>query len=276
MDDNWREWVHENIGLGVPRKQIFNTLANRGFSFVDIAEVMRWIPEEAGVDINELSKTVPIRHERRFIFGGEKIDTQGDVLDIYRLDNFLSKNQCKKLSSIIRANMKPSTVTSSDTDKDYIDSDTRTSSTCDLDKSHGRVVGVVDELISKTLGIHTLFSEQIQGQHYKKGQQFKEHTDIFTPGTPEYEKNCSEKGQRTWTVMVYLNEPQQSGETIFPLVKTPTGETLSIKPSLGMAIAWNNLYVNGEVNEYSLHEGTPVKKGEKTIITKWFREKRSI
>ena len=275
LDNNWIHWVRENINLGVPKREIFNTLVNRGFHFRDIAEAMNWNPEDMAAHARELLKIGTSFHERRFVFKGERINTLDDAIDIFKINNFLSKNQCKKLVGIIKSNMKPSTVTQTDSELDYLDPDMRTSSTCDLDKKlHGRVVGVVDERISQALGIHTLFSEQIQGQHYKKGQYFKEHTDTFTPGTVEYEKNCTIKGQRTWTVMIYLNEPQEGGETIFPQVKTEDGSPLIIKPVLGQALAWNNLYVNGEVNENTLHEATPVTKGVKTVITKWFREKR--
>ena len=75
--------------------------------------------------------------------------------------------------------------------------------------------------------------------------------------------------------MIYLNEPEEGGETTFTNVKISEDNQLSIKPSLGQAVTWNNLYINGEINSYSMHQGCPVKKGEKTIITKWFRERRT-
>ena len=126
------------------------------------------------------------------------------------------------------------------------------------------------------MGIHLFFAEAIQGQHYDKTQEFKEHTDTFTPNTKEYDTHAkpSQGGQRTWTFMIYLNETISGGETKFPRVKDTTGEVLSLTPTLGQAIIWNNLYVNGEVNHFSTHQGSPVLDGEKTIITKWYRERR--
>ena len=43
----------------------------------------------------------------------------------------------------------------------------------------------------------------------------KEHTDWFAPGTEEFDRHTSPGGQRTWTVMVYLNAVEAGGETRF-------------------------------------------------------------
>ena len=40
-----------------------------------------------------------------------------------------------------------------------------------------------------------------------------------------------------------------------------------------MALIWNNNDLNGNPNYNTLHQGNPPIKGEKFIITKWFRQK---
>lgn len=70
--------------------------------------------------------------------------------------------------------------------------------------------------------------------------------------------------------MVYLNDVEEGGTTKFPLIN------LDIVPKKGTAIIWYNLDKNNNRNKYSNHSGSPIIKGEKYIITKWFREKKQI
>ena len=66
--------------------------------------------------------------------------------------------------------------------------------------------------------------------------------------------------------MIYLNDVEKGGGThFFSLKKT-------ISPRAGTAIAWNNLYSDGQVNSNTMHAGLPVEGGHKSIVTKWFRE----
>ena len=52
-------------------------------------------------------------------------------------------------------------------------------------------------------------------------------------------------------------------------------ENKSFKPIKGMALVWNNLNYDDMPNTNTIHQGKPVLRGHKSIITKWFREKRS-
>jgi prolyl 4-hydroxylase len=37
---------------------------------------------------------------------------------------------------------------------------------------------------------------------------------------------------------------------------------------------WNNATVEGVPNEYTLHAGTPVIRGQKYVLTKWYRTRK--
>ena len=208
-----------------------------------------------------------------------KIATVGDALDICVIENFLTRKQCEVLASVIKERAVRATVSVVGEPEHHVDNEYRSSSTCSLSEvSLGRMV---DAKILAYMGIHPTFSESLEGQHYKEGQEFKSHTDTYEPGTDEFEKHAKISGQRTWTFMVYLNEPVQGGETHFPGVRwMRDGETRSnpmeISPLAGRAVAWNNLHPNGSVNHSAIHQGCPVIRGEKTIVTKWFRTKRFV
>ena len=125
----------------------------------------------------------------------------------------------------------------------------------------------MDERFAALLGVDSGLSEPIQGQRYDPGEYFKEHTDWFSPGTKEFTTHTTSGGQRTWTLMVYLNAVERGGETCFKRL----GRCFTPVP--GLALAWNNLQADGMPNPFTLHEAMPVEAGHKWVITKWFRER---
>ncbi len=117
------------------------------------------------------------------------------------------------------------------------------------------------------LGLSLTTSEPLQGQRYAMGQEFKPHTDTFEPGGYDFYVHTAGTGQRTWTAMIYLNEPEAGGATRFKTI----GKT--VQPETGKLLAWNNLLPDGRPNPATLHQGMKVRRGTKYVLTKWFRER---
>lgn len=182
------------------------------------------------------------------------------ALDLFIARGFLGADRCAALCERIDARRRPSEV-ADDLGYDAF----RTSETCDIDLADP-LVAEVDVMLCDFLGLPAAASEPIQGQRYADGQEFKPHTDSFTPGGADFYEHCAEQGQRTWTVMLYLNLPEEGGATRFKRI----GKT--IQPELGKLVAWNNLLANGAPNDATLHQGMKVRRGTKYILTKWFRE----
>ena len=136
---------------------------------------------------------------------------------------------------------------------------------CIRDRNHPQLAASLDQRFAALFGVDPRLSEPIQGQRYDPGEYFKEHTDWFAPGTQEYATHTDRGGQRTWTVMVYLNAVERGGDTLFRRLGR------SFTPVPGMALAWNNLQADGTPNPFTLHEALPVAAGHKWVITKWFR-----
>jgi prolyl 4-hydroxylase len=148
----------------------------------------------------------------------------------------------------------------------------RTSKTCYFGGSSA-LISDVESRICKTLGINNRHAEQIQGQKYEVGQEFRFHTDYFDPEL--LKKDASINGQRTWTFMIYLSDVEEGGYTSFPRA------FCSSAPKTGTALVWNNLHSQasslnagdwGKENPFSSHCGMPIIRGEKYILTKWFKE----
>ena len=182
-------------------------------------------------------------------------------LELFIVRRFLDPEACERLMALIDRDRRPSTIAD---DMGY--ADFRTSETCDLD-GRDPTVAAVNAAICALLGLPESMAEPIQGQRYAPGQEFKPHTDTFEPLGADYFVHCAERGNRSWTAMCYLNEPEDGGATRFKAI----GKI--VQPETGKLLAWNNLLPDGQPNPATLHQGMKVRKGTKYVLTKWFRER---
>lgn len=183
-------------------------------------------------------------------------------LDLFIKRGFLSPEECAAVIARIDARRRPSDLA----DHELDDPGFRTSETCDLSPDDP-VIAALDQRIAAYAGLAPQHGETMQGQRYAVGQEFKLHTDYFEPGGAGYQQYCQVSGQRTWTVMIYLNKPDDGGATRFKEIDK------IIQPESGKLLAWNNLDASGCPNPATIHQGMKVRRGVKYIITKWYRER---
>ena len=191
--------------------------------------------------------------------GIQKVPSPKLTLFIKR--GFLDSETCARICAMIDIARRPSTVSDYNGDNAF-----RTSETCDL-PANDPLVGEIDARIADITGLDPLHGEPIQGQRYAVGQEFKAHTDYFEPQGIDFEKFCGVAGNRTWTAMIYLNEPEAGGATRFKAIDK------IVHPETGKLLAWNNLRPDGSPNPSTLHHAMKVRGGLKYVITKWFRER---
>ena len=192
------------------------------------------------------------------VFGVQLIG--GGRADVYTLDDFLSPAQCDALTALIDRGCAPSALFNAEAFEGY-----RTSDSCNL-SPYEPVVRHIDLALSGLLGIDPKNGEALQGQRYFEGQEFKRHADFFYIDQPYWADVKDHGGQRTWTAMIYLDEPEAGGSTRFPHLE------VEVVPKAGRLLAWNNMAPDGSPNSWTIHEGCPVTSGAKHIVTKWYRE----
>jgi prolyl 4-hydroxylase len=188
-----------------------------------------------------------------------KIPAQG--LDLFVVRDFLTAAECTSVIELIDKDRIPSGLLAPSPDPEF-----RTSESCNL-RVDDRANQMVEAKINRLTGIDPTFGETIQGQRYAVGQQFKPHHDFFYKSEAYWAEMEKQGGQRTWTAMIFLNEPEGGGQTYFPKAN------VRVTPRTGNLLLWNNLDQYGEPNLQSLHTGCPVEGGVKYIITKWYRER---
>ncbi|WP_252260438.1 prolyl hydroxylase family protein [Erythrobacter aurantius] len=189
--------------------------------------------------------------------GVYKIDT--DMAELFAVGGFLSAAECERLCLMVDHTARPSSLHELGYESGF-----RTSYSGDLDP-HDSFVKGISRRIDDLLGLPSAIGEAIQGQRYLPGQQFKPHNDWFYTSERYWQDERERGGQRSWTTMAFLNDVEEGGETHF------THIGIKIEPKPGVLLIWNNALPDGTPNEDTMHAGTPVIKGSKYVITKWYR-----
>ncbi len=258
---NWKNWIVEQLFKGKPAVQILNKIMENGFRFEDgKAALGNNLPKNINSPFNNdfyaaLSKPKFLGQNQYALE-----DYSSEQIQLFGIPNFLSEAECKSIIEVAQDKFEPSQIS---TQTGF--GAQRTSTTCNLTFINAPIVGQVEQRIVQALELGVGENEVIQAQRYQIGQEFKSHKDYFEPGSDEYRRHATKRGQRTWTCMIYLNEGCTGGETEF----TKVGKVF--QPKMGFALIWNNLLADGSPNPNTLHHAHPVKEGEKYVITKWFR-----
>ncbi len=109
--------------------------------------------------------------------------------------------------------------------------------------------------------------ETLTLMHYAPGQQFTPHHDFLNPAVPGMAENIRAQGQRVLTVLVYLNDDYQGGETEFP------NAGFVHKARRGDALVFANVDQSGAPDPKTLHAGRAPTRGEKWILSQWVRDR---
>lgn len=185
-----------------------------------------------------------------------------DRAEIWAVGDMFDKTECERLIGLIDETAVPSEVLAHGEVEAW-----RTSSSGNVDRNDPFIQSI-EARIDALLGLPHDFGETMQGQRYEVGQQFKYHLDLFWTRAEYWQGEARRGGQRTITAMAFLNDVEEGGATEF----TQLG--LAVKPRCGALLIWNNNLPNGMPNEDTMHAGTPVVKGVKYVLTKWYRSRK--
>ena len=205
------------------------------------------------------------REQTIFDHVGSKIITDREIDIITRLEeplivvlgNVLSHEECEELIRLSTDKMKRSKIGMTREENEL-----RTSSSMFIEESENEIVARVEKRISAIMNIPIEHGEGLQILQYTPGQQYKAHYDFFSSSSKMVNNN------RISTLVMYLNDVEQGGETFFPKLN------LSVTPKKGMAVYFEYFYNDQALNDLTLHGGAPVITGEKWVATQWMRKQR--
>lgn len=121
--------------------------------------------------------------------------------------------------------------------------------------------------MSAMLGLPSTHFELTNILHYSPGEQFKPHFDFLEKNEAGHAANMETLGQRIVTLLIYLNEGYEGGETRFPRVN------YAFKGKTGDALMFGNVNEKGAPDPLTLHEGAPPSSGEKWLLSQWVRDR---
>ncbi|WP_299592353.1 2OG-Fe(II) oxygenase [uncultured Microbulbifer sp.] len=184
--------------------------------------------------------------------------------NIVLFGNLLSENECDGLIEMSRPHLQPSRLVNSASGSFDIGEE-RTSFGTYFDRGANPLIAGIEARIARLLGAPESRGEPMQILHYQSGAEYRPHFDFFNPEKPGSKEILARGGQRVGTLIMYLNDVEAGGSTVFPKV------SLDVLPKKGCGLFFSYANADGELDRLTLHGGSPVISGEKWIATKWLR-----
>lgn len=119
------------------------------------------------------------------------------------------------------------------------------------------VITALNRRIALASGTDAACGEPLQVLRYRPGQEYRTHLDALPPGG----------NQRVLTMLVYLNDDYEGGETFF------ARPGLRFAGKRGNGLLFRNARPGGLPDPQAEHAGLPVVSGQKFVASRWIRER---
>jgi len=280
MDAVWNEWLTSNLNRGCTHESIVAAMVQAGIDASMARDVVRSAVtaghgELATVVDTTVNDVNPYEYDACPIAEGNCIrayDRDISVLirvarpQIIVFDDVLSGDECADLIERSRHRLKRSTTVNPDNGSEDV-IETRTSEGCWFPRCEDALIERLDRRIAALMNWPIDHGEGLQILHYAAGGEYQPHFDYFPPDQEGSMVHTSRGGQRVATLIVYLNDVESGGTTIFPEAR------VAVTARQGGAVYFRYMNGRGQLDPMTLHGGAPVTNGEKWIMTKWMRER---
>ena len=265
-------WLLEQRAAGFDADQLLKSLTAAGWGEA-VARHLLAMPASTGADPLPFPLPVPWpahAGERLALDAGDRQVNAITVLQdppLLVLEGLLSREECQALITAAAPRMSRSLTVDVKTGGEETHQ-ARTSEGMFFERGESALISRIEARIGALLGWPVHNGEGLQVLHYGPGTEYKPHYDFFDPAEPGTASILQRGGQRVATLVIYLNEPEAGGATVFPDV------ALAVVPKCGNAVFFS--YSQPHPVSRTLHGGAPVVSGEKWIATKWLREREFI
>jgi prolyl 4-hydroxylase len=185
--------------------------------------------------------------------------------DVAILQNVLTPAECDELIALSRPKLQRSRIVDHQTGAEEV-MDLRSSYGTYFLRSENSLVKRIEQRLATIIGMPVDHGEGLQILHYGVGAEYVPHYDFFLPESSGSAVHVKKGGQRVITVIMYLNDVEGGGETIFPEIN------FSVTPRKGSAVYFSYCNSQNKLDRLTLHGGAPVIRGEKWIATLWVRQ----
>lgn len=178
---------------------------------------------------------------------------------VFAVDQFLTPIECQFLVAVASDSFGPAPVVGKGAGEV---SASRTSSTCYLSRED---LPDLMRKVSLLTGKPIEHCELPQVGRYLPSQQYLQHFDAFDTSSEDGRRFASNGGQRTITVLIYLNDVMRGGATRFPALN------LDVQPRQGTALVFFPATVDGHLDKRALHAALPAVDA-KYVSQVWIRQ----
>ena len=207
---------------------------------------------------------------------------------VFEIKDFLSEAEVDHVVELATGiELKKSTTSGAEMDDAEDQTNTRTSFNSWIERDRSPIVDAIyrraadlnrlDEALLRKRGETELpdfgskrnIAESLQLVHYAGGQEYTAHHDFGFDGMIDQE----EQEDRYVTVLLYLNDGMEGGQTSFPRWhNAESGRPLSVRPEKGKAVLFYSFLPDGNLDDLSQHAAEPIISGEKWLINLWLHD----
>ncbi|WP_454724445.1 MULTISPECIES: 2OG-Fe(II) oxygenase [Cupriavidus] len=278
-----RDWILQGLQRGGAPGQMAQALISQGYDPLVAGELMaaferaRREGTPAPQDSITVARAMAAPAGPRLAQGTLLRAADRDVRVLSRLDTpviavlegVLSHNECDALVAMAQPRLAPSTTVDPSTGFTVVSGD-RTSHGMFFRLQENALVARLDQRISALMRLPVENGEGLQVLRYGVGAQSSPHYDFLMPTNAANQASLARSGQRVSTLVVYLNDVEAGGETAFPEIG------FAVSPRKGNAAYFEYCDAAGQLDGRTLHTGSPVRAGEKWVVTKWMRQRRFV
>ncbi|MDF0605516.1 2OG-Fe(II) oxygenase [Neisseriaceae bacterium TC5R-5] len=270
INKEWRAWIVENTQRGCTVESMVAEMVKCGFAPAYAAYMLE-LHAKGGAAEGEDA----YQYESWPLWEGNTVDV-GDRLvgvslrcdkpQIMVFDNVLSDEECDEVIARSRHKLQRSVGVDEETGENLI-GDFRTSEGTHFKFCEDSFITRLENRVAKLMALPIEHGEAFQVLRYGVGAEYVPHFDHFPEDKPGSAKLVEEGGQRSSTMVIYLNDVEAGGSTSFPELG------LNVLPRKGSAVYFRYLNSLRQIDLLTLHGGSPVVAGEKWVMTKWMHER---
>lgn len=264
--ESWESWIEKAVSEGCDIDELSRLMVQGGWAKSDAEKALA---EASGSPVKpkSIQKRPSIPSETTIEIEGHavRILCRLDYPYAILIENLITEEEADSLLGIMQSKDLSSSKVVDPNSGGSIAHSARTSSGIFLTDDSSPILDTISRRISLLTDWPEENAEQLQILQYEKGQEYQAHYDWFNSDSEGGANHLSSGGQRVGTTVIYLQSADEGGATRFP------ASGFEVSPKKGDAIFFANVDEYGDVDNNTLHAGTPVIEGVKIVATYWQR-----
>ncbi|HEX6832554.1 MAG TPA: 2OG-Fe(II) oxygenase, partial [Rudaea sp.] len=257
LSADWRNWIVDNLARGCDPKALIADMVRERFDPQFATQVVLQLAAQAhGAAANDNGEALYVYETPRFPPGNVIRTHDRDVAVTLRIErpvvafveHLLSHDECDELVRRSNARLTRSTIVDPKSGQHEVIPD-RTSDGTFFPVNDDDFIARLDRRIAQVMNMPVENGEGLQILRYRTGGEYTPHFDYFPPGDAGSAAHVAVGGQRVASLVMYLNDVEEGGSTVFPKLGVTVG------PKKGAAVYFEYCNSRGQLDPLTLHGG---------------------